>query len=104
MLPQLIFSLPLTSSQQAGDGIYVSVMVCTSVSLVMCVMCYPLQLSLSVHVLLLCYPLQLSLSVHVLLSGSLYSSYCYMSVFSFSLVYDPTNSSMDTTVFFHQCF
>lgn len=89
MLPQLIFSLPLTSSQQAGDGIYVSVMFGTSVSLVMRVMCYALQLSLFVN---------------VLLSGSLYSSYCYRSVFSFSLVYDPTNSSMDTTAFFHQCF
>ena len=61
----------------------------TSVSLVMCVMRYPLQLSLFVN---------------VLLSGSLDSSYCSMSVFSFSLVYDPTNSSMDTTVSFHQCF
>ena len=31
MLPQLIFSLPLMSSQQAGDGIYVSVLFGTSV-------------------------------------------------------------------------
>ena len=52
MLLKLIFSLALMSGQQAGDGIYVSVMFGTSASLVMHVMYYPLQLSLSVHVLL----------------------------------------------------
>ena len=80
MLLKLIFSLALMSGQQAGDSIYVSVMFGTSASLVMHVMYYPLQLSLSVHVLF----------VRVVLFQ-----------LTLCLVYYPTNSRMDTTVFFH---
>ena len=81
MLLKLIFSLALISGQQAGDSIYVSLTFGTSASLIMRVMYYPLQPSLSVHVLF----------VKVILFQ-----------LTLCLVYYPTNSSrMNTTVFFH---